>query len=534
MTRIAIYDTTLRDGAQREGISLSVEDKVKMARKLDEFGVDYVEGGWPGSNPKDSEFFARARDLRLSHARLSAFGSTRRPNAATPDATLEALLAADTPTVAIFGKSWRLHVFKVLNTTLDENLRMIADSVAYFKRCSREVIYDAEHFFDGFKDDPDYALATLRAAEAAGADCLVLCDTNGGSLPSEVSQIVARVASEFSAPLGIHAHNDAELAVANTLAAVEAGVVHVQGTINGYGERAGNANLCSIIPNLQLKMKRQSVGEARLAMLTEVSRYVAEVANLAHDTHLPYVGASSFAHKAGMHVNAVLKTSDSFEHIPPELVGNRQRILISELSGRSNVLFKAQQFGLDLTSKTAEVRQLVETIKQLESQGFQFEAAEASFELLVRRLQPDYRPPFELLDMLVLVERRHGSQLLSEATVKIRVGDAIFHTAAEGNGPVNALDRAIRKALLQFYPSLARVQLVDYKVRVLNEDGGTSAVVRVSIESSDGHRTWSTMGSSTNIIEASRLALADSLEYALLGEASGGASSSSSARLASR
>ena len=522
MSRIVIYDTTLRDGTQREGISLSFEDKLRIARKLDEFGVDYVEGGWPGSNPKDSEFFERARDLRLTHARLAAFGSTRRPDTATPDATLEALLGADTPVVAIFGKSWRLHVFKVLGTTLEENLRMIADSVAYFKQCGREVIYDAEHFFDGYKDDPEYALATLRAAEAAGADCLVLCDTNGGALSSEVARIVSRVASDFAAPLGIHAHNDAELAVANTLAAVEAGAVHVQGTINGYGERTGNANLCSIIPNLQLKLNRECLAEGKLAHLTELSRFVAEVANLGHDPHLPYVGGSAFAHKAGMHVNAVLKASSSFEHISPEAVGNRQRVLISELSGRSNILYKAQQFGLDLTSNAAEVRRVVETIKRLENQGFQFEAAEASFELLVRRIQPGYRPPFELLDMLVLVERRRGSELLAEATVKIRVGDEIFHTAAEGNGPVNALDSAIRKALLQFYPSLSRVQLVDYKVRVLNEDGGTAASVRVSIESSDGHRTWNTMGSSTNIIEASWLALADSLEYALLLEAQNG------------
>jgi len=534
MSRISIYDTTLRDGTQREGISLSSEDKIRIVHKLDEFGVDYVEGGWPGSNPKDSEFFARARELGLHHAKLTAFGSTRRPNTIAPDETLQAILEADTPVVALFGKSWRLHVAKVLGTTLEENLRMIADSVAFFKQCGREVVYDAEHFFDGYKDDADYALATLRAAEEAGADWLVLCDTNGGSLPDEVAAIVLQVVERSRAPVGIHAHNDSELAVANSLAAVAAGATQVQGTINGYGERTGNANLCSIIPNLELKLRRPCLPEGSLVRMTEVSRFVAEVANLAHDTHLPYVGASSFAHKAGMHVNAVLKTSRSFEHVSPETVGNRQRVLISELSGRSNILYKAQQFGLDLTSKSREVRQVVEMIKQLEHQGFRFEAAEATFELLVRRLQPGYRPPFELLDMLVLVEKRVGIDLLSEATVKIRVGDDILHTAAEGDGPVNALDVAIRKALLQFYPELSSVQLVDYKVRVLNEDGGTGATVRVSIESSDGHRTWSTVGSSPNIIEASWMALADSLEYALRKDEAGGSAEELAAPSAAR
>ena len=366
---------------------------------------------------------------------------------------------------------------------------MIADSVAFFKQCGREVIYDAEHFFDGFKDDPNYALATLHAAQEAGADSICLCDTNGGTLPSEVSQTVQRVISETRVPIGIHAHNDAELAVANTLAAVQAGATQVQGTINGYGERTGNANLCSIIPNLQLKLSHECLEEGRLTRLTEVSRFVAEVANLAHDAHLPYVGTSSFAHKAGMHVNAVLKAAASFEHIHPEAVGNRQRILISELSGKSNILFKAQEFGLDLSSKASEVRKVVETLKKLENQGFQFEAAEASFELLVRRIQDGYVAPFVLQDMLVLVEQRGGSELLSEATVKVRVGEGVFHTASDGNGPVNALDRAVRKALEPVYPRLALVQLVDYKVRVLNEDGGTEANVRVSVEWSDGHRT---------------------------------------------
>ncbi len=515
--QIFIYDTTLRDGTQREGISLSVDDKLKIAARLDEAGFHYIEGGYPGSNPKDVEFFSRIHELTLRHAKLVAFGSTRRPNAPTPDPNLTALTNVSTPCACIVGKSWLLHVDKVLGTTPEENLSMIADSVAYLKAAGREVIYDAEHFFDGYKDDPEYALATLRAAEKAGADWLVLCDTNGGALPNEVSAIVASVAEALpSARIGIHTHNDGELAVANTLAAVTAGARQVQGTINGYGERTGNANLCSIIPNLQLKMDLRCIDPDQLRHLTDLSHYVAEVANLVHDSHLPFVGASSFAHKAGLHVNAVLKNSRCYEHIPPELVGNRQRILVSELSGRSNVLVKAQEFGLDLSSQSVDVRHVLDTLKQLESEGFQFEAAEASFELLIRRLQPDYRPPFELVDLLVLVERRHGTGIVAEATVKIRVGETVYHTAAEGNGPVNALDAAIRKALLQFYPELANVHLVDYKVRVLDGNDGTGAVVRVSIETSNGKDRWGTVGSSANIIEASWLALADSLEYALL------------------
>ena len=519
MSRVLIYDSTLRDGTQREGISLSADDKLRIAVKLDEFGVDYIEGGWPGSNPKDSEFFRKARDLKLVNARLVAFGSTRRPNTVAPDATLQAIDEADTPVVALFGKSWQLHVLEVLRTTLEENLRMIGDSVAFFKGRGREVVYDAEHFFDGYLDDADYALATLRAATEAGADSLVLCDTNGGRMPSEVAEITRRVVAEFGDKvgcIGIHAHNDSEVAVANTLVAVEAGALHVQGAMNGYGERAGNANLCSIIPNLVLKMGHEICAAANVAQLTELSRFVAEVANLAHDSHLPYVGASAFAHKAGMHVNAVLKTAASFEHVKPESVGNRQRILISELGGRSNILHRVQQFGLDLTSSADDVRRLIDDVKRLENEGFQFEAAEASFELLVRRTQVGYQAPFEVLDMLVLVEQRRGVELLSEATVKVKVGDEVFHTASDGYGPVNALDRAMRKALVQFYPALAEIELVDYKVRVLNEADGTESLVRVSIETSDGRQSWNTMGSSVNIIEASWLALVDSYEFALL------------------
>jgi 2-isopropylmalate synthase len=516
--QITIYDTTLRDGTQREGVSLSVDDKLKIARRLDDAGFHYVEGGYPGSNPKDVEFFSRIGELSLKRAKLVAFGSTRRPNAPTPDANLAALTEVTTPAVCIVAKSWLLHVDKVLNTTPDENLRMIADSVRYLQRAGREVIYDAEHFFDGFADNPEYALETLVTAAEAGATWVVLCDTNGGSLPTRVAEAVRVVRSRLPerVGLGIHTHNDGELAVANTLAAIDAGATQVQGTINGYGERTGNANLCSIVPNLQLKLGYRCLEDDQLRQLTDLSHYVAEVANLAHDSHLPYVGASSFAHKAGLHVNAVLKNSRCYEHIAPDLVGNRQRILVSELSGRSNVLVKAQQFGLDLDDKSADVRRVLDTLKQLESEGYQFEAAEGSFELLLRRLRPDYRPPFELIDLLVLVERRAGAAIVAEATVKIKVGDAVFHTAAEGNGPVNALDAAIRKALLQFYPELAKVQLQDYKVRVLDGNDGTGAVVRVSIESGDGYTSWGTVGSSPNIIEASWLALADSLEYALV------------------
>jgi len=518
MPRVVIYDTTLRDGAQHEGISLSLEDKFKIARKLDELGIYYIEGGWPGANPKDSEFFRRARsELRLRHAKLAAFGSTRRAGvAAENDPILNELVLAGTPVVAVVGKSWVLHVTEVLRTTREENLRMIRDSVAYLKRHGLEVVYDAEHFFDGFRADPEYALATLRAAAEGGADWLVLCDTNGGSLPSDVRAIVARVVQEFRTPIGIHTHNDAELAVANTLVAVEAGATHVQGTINGYGERVGNANLCSVIPNLKLKLKIDCISDEQLAKLTEVSRFVAEVANVAHPSHLPYVGASAFAHKAGLHVNAVLKTAASFEHIPPALVGNRQRILVSELSGRSNILAKARQLGIDLSDNEAEARRLTEEIKRLEHQGFQFDAAEASFELLLRRSQLEYRAPFELLHFLVVVQRASDGALLAEATVKVRVGDQVMHTAAEGNGPVHALDSALRKALRGFYPEVGRVQLTDYKVRVLDGETGTAARVRVLIESTDGERTWTTVGSSTNIIEASWLALADSLEYFLV------------------
>ena len=514
---IQLYDTTLRDGTQREGISLSVNDKLKIARKLDELGIHYIEGGWPGSNPKDAEFFALVKGIPFERAVITAFGSTRRANMPVEeDVNIRALLEAETRAVAIVGKSWDLHVTQVLGTTLEENLRMISDSVSYLKDRGREVIYDAEHFFDGYKADPAYALHTLQAAEEAGAACLVLCDTNGGTLPSELTAIIEEVKKATSTPLGIHAHNDSELAVANSLAAVQAGVVHVQGTINGYGERCGNANLCSVIPNLKLKLGYDCISEGQLRQLASVSRYVSEVANLAHDAHLPYVGQSAFAHKGGMHVNALIKCEESYQHIDPALVGNRKRVVVSELSGKSNIAYKIEELGLEPSLAADQIHDILQRIKSLEKQGFQFEGAEGSLELLIRRAQPGYEPPFELIDFHVLVENRQGRGMLAEAAVKVRVGGEIMHTAAEGNGPVNALDLALRKALLPFYPQLAEIHLTDYKVRILDSEAGTAAQVRVLIDSACGSRTWSTVGSSTNIIEASWQALADSLEYGLL------------------
>ncbi|TAK33142.1 MAG: citramalate synthase [Chloroflexota bacterium] len=520
--RIDIYDTTLRDGTQRHGISLSVEDKGKIARKLDELGIQFIEGGWPGSNPKDAEFFLRAPSLGLKQATVVAFGSTRRANhAADSDANLRALVDARTSAVTLVGKTWDLHVTRVLETSLEENLRMIADSVSYLRSKGLTVFYDAEHFFDGFKANPEYALQTLQAAREAGAQCLVMCDTNGGTLPIEIGMIVEKVRNTVKGDLGIHAHNDAELAVANTLSAVARGVTHVQGTINGYGERCGNANLCSIIPNLQLKMDIAVLGPDKLAKLTEVSHFVSEIANLSPDAHQPYVGLNAFAHKGGLHVAAVMKVEESYQHLAPELVGNRSRVVVSELSGRGNIIYKAEELGLNKSMPAEQATAVLKTIKSLESRGFQFESAEASLDLLIRRTTPGYQVPFELIDFMVVIEkhRRHsnnGEETLAEAMVKVRVGDEIMHTAAEGNGPVNALDQALRKALLQFYPSLAAVRLVDYKVRILDETAGTDSQVRVLIQSSDGEREWSTVGSSPNILEASWYALADSFEYWLV------------------
>jgi 2-isopropylmalate synthase len=515
--QIALYDTTLRDGAQREGISFSLDDKLKIARRLDLLGVGYIEGGWPGSNPKDMAFFEEAPNLRLERAVIVAFGSTQRAGGtAGEDANIRALVAADTPAVAVVGKSWDLHVREVLNTTLDENLRIIADSVRYLKALGREVIYDAEHFFDGYAANPAYAMQTLAAAADAGADVLVLCDTNGGGLPSDIAAVVADVRAATTIPLGIHAHNDGEMAVANSVAAVQAGAEHVQGTINGYGERCGNANLCSLIPTLQLKMGYDCVSDDQLRSLTDTAGYVSELANLRLYPQQPYVGRSAFAHKGGIHVDALLKCEESYQHIDPNLVGNRKRVVVSELSGKSNIAYKATEFGLDLSAGAERSRQIVRNIKELESRGFQFEGAEGSVELLIRRARPGYQAPFELLDFHVLVRESENGSMSSQATVKVQVGDQAIHTAADGNGPVNALDAAVRKALLPFYPDLSNVRLTDYKVRILDGGAGTAAQTRVLIDSSDGHRAWSTVGSSTNIIEASWQALADSLEYALL------------------
>ncbi len=521
MSSVQLYDTTLRDGAQREGISFSVADKLHIVCKLDELGIHFIEGGWPGANPKDDEFFARAKSLTLAHAVLAAFGSTRRANIKVEDDTnIAALAGAGTKVVTLVGKSSSLQVTQVLGTTLAENLKMIADSIGYLRAKGLTVFFDAEHFFDGFKADREYALRCLTAAAKAGASCLVLCDTNGGTLPDEIKLAIEAAHKITDVPLGIHAHNDAELAVANTLAAVNAGATQIQGTMNGYGERCGNADLCAIIPNLKLKMGIDCVTEEQLAKLTEVSHFVSEAANLPSNPYAPYVGYSAFSHKGGLHVSGVTKWADSYQHINPAQVGNRQRAVVSELSGKGNIIYKAKELGIDLPPSGAEAEKLLEQIKRLESRGFQYENAEASFELLLHRAKPGYKPPFELVDFMVLVEtrrraptRNHGEETLAEAMIKVKVNNQIIHTAAEGNGPVNALDEALRKALLQFYPSLAVIKLVDYKVRILEESVGTESQVRVLIESSDGVNGWRTVGSSTNIIEASWLALADSLEY---------------------
>lgn len=524
MPDLELYDTTLRDGAQREGISFSVVDKLHIARKIDELGIHYIEGGWPGSNPKDEEFFRRAGELKLKHARLVAFGSTRRPGTrAEKDIGLASLFLAGVNVVTIVGKSSELQVTQVLETTLKENLSMVADSISFLKGKGLTVFFDAEHFFDGFKANADYALEVLKAAAEAGADCLVLCDTNGGSLPDEIKTAVAAAKKATTVPLGIHAHNDSELAVANTLAAVAAGASQIQGTINGYGERCGNANLCSIIPVLKFKMGVDCVSDEQLSRLSEIAHFVSEVANLSPDPFLPYVGSSAFSHKAGLHVSGLRKWADSYQHIDPARVGNRPQTLISELSGKINIVQRAREIGVDLSSKGKEAKWLLEQVKLLESRGFQYEQAAASFDLLVHRARPDYKPPFELVDFMVVVEKRRRppalkglEEVLAEAVVKVRVGDEVMHTAAEGAGPVNALDMALRKALLQFYPSLSVVELIDYKVRILEESVGTGSLVRVLLESSDGVEEWRTVGSSANIIEASWLALADSLEYWLL------------------
>jgi 2-isopropylmalate synthase len=517
MRTIKIYDTTLRDGSQSEDVSFTVEDKIRIAHKLDELGVHYIEGGWPGSNPKDIEFFEKAQRLTFKQAKITAFGSTRYPGKSIEeDVNIQHLLKAQTDAVTIFGKSWDLHVQHALSTSQDENLRMVTESLTYLKKHCAEVIFDAEHFFDGYKSNPEYALKVLKEAESAGADWVVLCDTNGGSLPWEISKIFDAVKTSLNVKLGIHCHNDSELAVANSIKAVEAGASQVQGTINGLGERCGNANLISIIPNLKLKMGLDCVTDKQLQSLKEVSAFVDEIANQAHWSHQPYVGQSAFAHKGGIHVAAIQKNRATYEHIEPEVVGNWRRILISDLSGKSNILFKAKEFGIDVDGGDPKIKKILGDLKALENLGYQYEGAEGSFELLMHDALGDKEVFFDFIGFRVIVEKRHeDEEPVTEATVKIKVNGVQEVTAAEGTGPVDALDRAIKKALTKFYPELEEVNLLDYKVRILDEKKGTGSKIRVLVESGDHHSKWGTVGVSENIIEASWQALIDSLEYKL-------------------
>lgn len=513
--KIEVYDTTLRDGAQSEGVSFSLQDKILVAKRLDEMGFDYIEGGWPGSNPKDIMFFKEINRLKLKNAQIAAFGSTRRAGIKVEDdSNIRALIEAGTPVVTIFGKSWILHVREALRTSLDENLKMIEESVKYLKKHGKKVVYDAEHFFDGYKDNPEYAMKTLEAATNGGADVLVLADTNGGSLPHEVEEITKKVVDAFSVPVGIHAHNDSGCAVANSIAAVKAGATHVQGTINGLGERCGNADLIVLIANLQLKMGFKLIPDEKLQFLYELSRFISEVANQLPNPRQPYVGESAFAHKGGVHVSAVQRNPRTYEHIDPAAVGNRRKVLVSELSGQSNVIAKAKELGIQLEKNSPQVKEILKRLKNLEAEGYHFEAAEGSFELLLREVLGQYKPFFNLEGFRVIVEKLERETPIAEATIKINVLGKDEHTAAEGDGPVNALDKALRKALARFY-DISGMRLVDYKVRVIDPGEGTAAKVRVLITSTDGRRVWRTVGVSTNIIEASWQALVDSVEYYL-------------------
>ncbi|HMK61624.1 MAG TPA: citramalate synthase [Dissulfurispiraceae bacterium] len=520
MRRIEIYDTTLRDGAQAEGIAFSVEDKLRITEKLNNFGVHYVEGGMPASNPRDAEYFRKVKRLHLSNSTVVAFGSTHNPrHKAKDDPGLDALIESKAKAMAIFGKTWDFHVKEALKISLDANLGIIRDSISFLKKHADKVFFDAEHFFDGYKDNPEYAIKCLLAAEKGGADCLVLCDTNGGSLPFEIVAAVREVAKRLRRPFSIHAHNDADCAVANSIAAVENGASQVQGTINGIGERCGNTNLISVIPNLQLKMGYRCLDDGQLVRLRDVSRFVNEIANIRHFKRQPFAGDSAFAHKGGVHVSAIRRRPETYEHIRPELVGNSQRVLISDLAGRSNVLRKAEEFNIKLNQDSPELQTILDELKELEHQGFQFEGAEASFELLLKKALGLHRRFFDLIGFRVIIEKRKETEdALSEATIMLKVGRNVEHTAATGLGPVNALDNALRKALDKFYPELKRMKLHDYKVRVLAAGKGTSAKVRVLIESGDGDARWGTVGVSENIIEASWQALVDSVEYKLLKE----------------
>jgi len=514
--RVFLYDTTLRDGAQSEGVSFSLEDKIRIAKKLDEFGIHYIEAGWPGSNPKDSEFFRVARDMEWHNAKLVAFSMTRRKNVrAEDDDNIITLLNCGTPVVAIVGKTWDFHVIEALGTTLDENLRMIEDTIRLAKREGKEVVYDAEHFFDGYKHNPSYAVETILAAQEAGADWIVPCDTNGGTLPPEVEEILSKFEPYFKVPFGIHTHNDSDTAVANAIVAVLKGATQVQGTINGIGERSGNCNLISVIANLELKLGIHCVGKEKLRKLSELSYFVSEVANLVPNDRQPFVGKSVFAHKGGMHSDAVMKRPETYEHISPELVGNKRRILVSELAGKAAVVAKGKEFGIYLDKRSPEVAHIINEIKKREREGYEYESADASLELLIRRHLGLRRKFFELVNFTVVVTHRNGT-IVAEAKVKVKVGDEELITAAEGDGPVHALDIALRKALESFYPELKSIRLTDYKVRVVNSEAATGARVRVLIESMDESGVWTTIGVSTNIIEASLIALLDSLEYGLL------------------
>ncbi len=513
---ITLYDTTLRDGTQREGLSLSVEDKLRVVQKLDDLGVHYVEGGFPGSNPKDSEFFERVRELELETAVVTAFGSTcRKDTAAADDAGLAALLETGCEALCIFGKAWDLHVTEALHTTLEENVRMVRDSVAYLKAAGRTVFFDAEHFFDGFANNAGYAIEVVRAAADAGADAVVLCDTNGGTMPHEVMRSTGVVSLEVDVPLGIHAHNDAGCAVANSLVAVEAGCTHVQGTANGYGERAGNADLLVIIPSLVLKMDRECISRDRLRLLTEVAHFIAETGNIAPDPHQPYVGASAFAHKGGVHASAAARLPEAYEHIDPAAVGNLARVVVSELAGRASLTMKAAELGIDLSGDQQTVGAVLDSIKELEHRGYSFETADASLEIMLQRRLGSYEPSFTLESFRCIMEKREDGRVMTEATIKLHVAGHRYIATAEGNGPVNALDKALRMAIGRYYPTLEEFELTDFKVRVLDEKKGTGAVTRVLIDTADGEKSWGTVGVSENIIEASWEALVDSIEYGL-------------------
>jgi 2-isopropylmalate synthase len=519
MKRITLLDTTLRDGAQTEGISFSLEDKIKIAKLLDELGVHYIEGGWPGSNPKDIEFFKAIKKIKLKNAKVVAFSSTRRPNVKVEeDKNIETLLSAETPVVSIFGKCWDFHVTEALKTTLEENLAMIKDTIAYAKKTGKEVIFDAEHFFDGYRANPKYAIKCLKAAEDAGADILCLCDTNGSMLAYVTQKIINEVKPKFKTPLGMHAHNDSGCAVSCTGMAVHCGCVHVQGTINGYGERCGNANLCSIIPILKLYAGIDCVTDKQLKKLTEISRHIAEIANLPQSAHQSFVGRSAFAHKGGIHVSAVVKNPGTYEHIKPELVGNDRRITLSELSGVSNLLVKAKEYGVNLKKGSPEAKQLINILKEMENQGYSFEEGEASFELLVKKTLGLYKPFFLLEDFLIETHKHGSKDPIVTAHIKLKIKGKQYDAEGTGDGPINAIDGALRKVLEEIYPEIKAVKLTDYKVRVLDSEAGTAARVRVIVESSDEEKTWGTVGVSTNVIEASWQALVDSIEYKLMME----------------